>query len=241
MRPEGHPTDLELERALLGESVAAASHLSGCEQCAPRVAWMKELGQHFDAHVYPRLRARLVDRATTPPPRRWWPFAVLVPIAAAALLFVLVPRGPSPDYIGLKGGNLGTLEVYLGDGRAGRRLMSGDVVHPQDGLRFFVIAPQHDAFVFTVDATGRVSALYPEQGGAPVRAEGLLPGGAVLDETTGPERVFAVFPTRPMTFDEVRAAAAQAFAHPSEQAVREVERLPLDAPQQSLLLEKVPR
>lgn len=241
MRPEGHPTDLELERALMGERVPAAAHLSGCEQCAPRVAWMKELGLEFDAHVYPRLKARVVDQAVTPP-RRWWPYvAALVPAAAAALLFVLVPRGPGRDYVGVKGGNTGTLEVYLGDGSTGRRLQPGDVVHPHDGLRFFVIAPAHDAFVFTVDATGRVSALYPEQGGAPVHADGLLPGGAVLDDVTGPERVFAVFPTRPMMFDDVQAAAAQAFAHPSAQTVREVERLPLDAPQQSLLLEKVPR
>ena len=67
------------------------------------------------------------------------------------------------------------------------------------------------------------------------------PGGAVLDDVTGPERVFAVFPDRAARFSEIAAAVTQALGEPSAAAVRRLEHLPVELPQQSVLLEKEPR
>ena len=242
MRAEGCPTDLELERALAGEAVPAASHLTGCTHCAPRVKWMREQGERFDAQVFPKLRDGVAEAASRPRFALSWPWrvgAVLVPVAAATLLFVFFPRAPPKDYVGLKGGPAPpSLEVYLGEGQVGRRIGNGERVRGGDGLRFVVSSPRRSVFLFTVDSTGRISRLYPGEGQGPAQLDGLLPNGAILDEVAGPERVFAVFPDRPLTFSQVEAAVAQAFG--SGRSLRELDRLPLDVPQDSLLLEKVP-
>ena len=74
---------------------------------------------------------------------------------------------------------------------------------PYEGYKLsFEIDFDHPA----VDSTGQLSRLY-----GPVQAEGLLPGGAILDEVLGPERVFAIFPARPMTYAEIETAVAHAF------------------------------
>jgi hypothetical protein len=237
-RSAGCPSDLDLERALRGERIPATSHIETCPLCTPRLAAMRELGEHFTARVFPRLR----ERITPKPAFSWaWLAPALVPVAAAALLFAFWPRPPPADYVGLKGGGPAPalLEVYVGEGREGRRLATGEQVHPGDGLRFVVTSPSATAFVFTVDATGRVSRLYPSDGPGPAQVDGLLPGGAILDDVTGPERVFAVYPRGAMTFSEVEAAVAAAYTGADQ--VRQLDRLPLDAPQQSVLLEKVPR
>lgn len=238
-RAEGCPSDLDLERALVGEPVPAAEHLKTCAHCAPRVAQMRELGVRFSSVVFPKLREAVGQRTSGAGTPWWrWLLPALAPVAALLLAVVLWPKGPSPGYVGMKGGG-SLLEVYVGEGNQGRQLAAGERVHPGDGLRFVVISPTQTAFVFTVDSTGRVSRLYPTSGEGPAPVSGLLPGGAILDEITGPERVFAVYPRGPMTFAEVEAAVAATFTSP--EAVRSVARLPIDGDQQSLLLEKVPR
>ncbi len=235
-RAPGCPSDLELEEFLAGR---ANPHVDGCALCAERLRPMRELGAHFEQVVFPRARARVLDAATKPRFPKLV-FGLLAPLAAALLFFVFMPRGPRPDYIGDKGGpGRPTLEVYVGEGQQGRRLSNGSAVHGGDGLRFVVTSPQRSVFLFTVDSIGHVSRLYPTSGEAPAQLDGLLPNGAILDDVVGPERVFAVFPTGPMRFSEVEAAVASAFSGP--ESLRRVERLPLDASQDSVLLEKVPR
>jgi hypothetical protein len=240
MRAEGCPNDLELEQVLLGESLRAAEHAQGCQKCAPRLAEMRALGDRFSASVYPKLREAVAEAAARPRfgPLRWL-VPVLVPVSVALVAFVAWPRHPPGDYVGLKGGAGALLEVYVGEGNQGRQLASGARVHVGDGLRFVVVSPSQRAFVFTVDAMGGISRLYPTAGEAPAPVSGLLPGGAILDEVTGPERVFAVFPSSVVTFSQVEAAVTATYG--TVEAVRGVERLPLEVPQQSVLLEKVPR
>ena len=235
MRAAGCPTDLELERLLLGEALPCAEHARGCALCEARLVEMRALAERFNAMVFPRLRERIA-----PPARRplGWLWPALMPVAAVLAAVVLWPRGPAPDYVGLKGGRA-LLEVYVGEGKEGRRLATGAQVRPGDGLRFVVTSPTRSAFVFTVDATGRISRLYPAAGPGPAQVDGLLPGGAILDDVTGPERVFAVFPADELGFEQVEAAVRSAYAGGAD-AVRQVDRLPLDALQQSVLLEKVP-
>lgn len=244
MRPAGCPHDLELEQVLAGERIAAAEHAASCAHCAERLTAMRAAGEHFRTAVFPRLRDPVAAAASRPSWRLPW---LLVPVAAAAAVLAvwLVPRvGPPPDHVGIKGSAdpAGpTFEVYVGEGSTGRRLAPGSAVRPGDGLRFVASSPQRTVFVFTVDARGAVSRLYPADGEAPAVATGLLPGGAVLDEVTGPERVFAVFPDRSLRFSDVEAAVKRGLGEPGPEAVRRLERVPLDVPQRTVLLEKEPR
>ena len=238
-RAPGCPSDLELEEFLAGR---ANPHVDGCALCAERLVAMRELGADFERVIFPRVRARVVEQAARPRFEWKWAWAGAAPLAAAVLLFVFVfvPRTPPADYVGEKGGAYRpSLEVYVAEGQQGRRLSSGEQVHGGDGLRFVVSSRVRSVFLFTVDSTGKISRLYPTQGEAPAQLDGLLPNGAVLDDVAGPERVFAVFPDRPMQFSEVEAAVSSALRGAA--SLRDFERLSLDVPQDSVLLEKVPR
>lgn len=249
--------------------IEALAHLEDCAHCAQRLEWMRSVDRHFIGSVFPRTREALVERALQPrslfgalrqalhalqPPQASQGRRLLLPsmalaVAAALVLVVTWRSSPEPDYLGVKGrseaSDQGLFEVYLGVDGIGRRLVEGDVVHPGDGLRFVAQSAGRTgarlAFVFSIDSQGTLSRLYPLEGDAPGPALGLLPGGAILDDVPGPERIFAVFPDRPMRFQELEAAARQALAGLGSQGVRTVERLPLDAldaQQHSLLLEK---
>lgn len=70
----------------------------------------------------------------------------------------------------------------------------------------------------------------------------MLEGSIILDETPQAERIFALFSDRPLSWDEVQAAARRAW----QEAIREargvdpIDRLPLDWPQVTILLPKGP-
>lgn len=241
-RHPGCPTDLELEQLLAGDSSTPSGegHTSDCPHCAARLEWMRQAGQHFTAFVFPRTREEVARRLASP--RGGWlfwlpAFAAVGAVASALLLLI-----PPPDYLGQKGSGapVGALEVYVGEGGQGRRLSPGEVVHPGDGLRF-VVQSKRAVFILSIDSTGQVSRIYPPAGANPGPAGGLLPGGAILDEVTGPERIFAIYPEGPLGFEELEAAARRAVVGGGPELVRRLERLPLAVPQESVLLEKVPR
>jgi hypothetical protein len=236
--PERCPSDLQLELVLFGDASAQAQHkvhLASCARCAHRLSWMREEGAHFLAQTLPATREAV--HAALVPGRSWrllWSIPALTAVAAALLLW---PRAP-PSAIQSKGASAPVFEVYHWDGSRARRLSPGATVHPGELLRFVATAPGRQVFVLTLDSGGQVSRLYPQQGSAPVPAEGELPGSAILDEVVGPERIFAVFAEAPLTLEQVESAARQAL---QEHGVRELERLPLSAEQETLLIEKVPR
>jgi len=236
------PSDLQLEDHLLHpEPSPIAPHVAGCAACGARLEEMRRLGDEFRREVYPATVDAVVD-AARPRPWRWLLLVPAPALAVAVFAFLLIPRGPSDDYTGLKGGSL-AVSVFAEAPRGARALADGEQVPAGAALRFQVRAatPCH-LWLVSVDASGQVSRLYPPSGDAPVVAAGPLPGGAVLDGRPGPERIFAVCSPRGLAFEEVERAARTAAAG-GEEAVRGAIRLPGlpgDALQATLLLEKRP-
>lgn len=247
-RQPGCPQDLELERALAGESAfaAALSHAEGCAGCAQRLSWMRDAGEQFTRRVFPATREAVVQAIQRPPLLtrllRAWPVAL--PAAVAAALVVAVAPGllrPPDDYVGTKGRGAPSplaLQVFVDRSGKAHQLFPGEQVHPGDGLRFVVDAPEREVVLLSIDARGNVSRLVPS-GSARVPATGIVPGGSVLDDVLGPERIFAVELRPGMTVSDVEAAARQVVSAGGERAVREAGALPLPTAQGTLLLEKV--
>jgi hypothetical protein len=238
------PQDLDLERALAAEAAfaPALAHASGCDACTARLDWMREAGDLFARRVLPATREQVLQKLQRPPWwRRAWPLAVPVAVAATVAVVLLPTLRPPPGYVGTKGAGAPAplqLQVFVDRAGKARELRTGDRVHPGDGLRFVVDAPDREVVLVSVDAQGHVSRLV--RGGiARVPQTGIVPGGSVLDGVLGPERIFAVELQPGMDVPRVEAAVREAVSAGGEQAVREAGALPLPAAQGTLLLEKV--
>ncbi len=243
--PRGCPSDLALEVHLRDTAASGLSpHLAGCERCRARLAEMERQGEEFRRFVYPATVDAVVAAAR---PRRWWrSWAVLLPVpalAAAAVLLLVLPRGPSDDYLGVKGGL--ALTVFTPSPSGSRALADGSEVPAAAALRFQV-RPRAACrlWIASVDASGQVSRIYPPagEGGAEVARPGPLPGGAVLDGKGGPERFYAVCAPGPLAWSEVERAA-RAAAGGGAAAVRgagPLRGLPEGTVQETLVLEKKP-
>jgi hypothetical protein len=245
----GHPTDLALEKYLLDKVASPlARHVETCEPCRGRIARMEEDGRRFRQFVFPatveKIEAAAERRKTS---RRWLAFLVPIPAlaAAAALVLVLRPVGPSDDYVGLKGaGGIG-LAAFVQKAGVATVVPDRGAVAPTAALRLRVhTSSACRLFVLSVDARGAVSRLDadgPE--GVPLSAgQHDLPGGVELDGSAGPERIFAVCAPSGVTWPEVERAGRAAGAGGAAQvrATTKLGGLPKGASQASLLLEKTP-
>lgn len=196
------PSDLVLEEHLLTANRAITQHIAGCAHCQRWERSAAEAARVF-ARESPRWMAK--TRARTSPVRRWAPLLPIAALAGAALFF-LRPTPPDAPLYATKGE---VLTVYIGGQGEPRAATQGERVRPGEELRFHV-APGPRAFVWiaSVDSTGTVSRLAPAEGTTPLAVEGaqLLPGGAVLDETEGPERIWAVISKEPLSWAVVEQA-----------------------------------
>jgi len=240
------PSDLALEGYLLEpERSPLVGHLAGCDSCRGRLARMNEEGEEFRRFVFPATVEK-VERAAEHARRPRWPFVLAPTLAAAAVAIALVFRapGPDPDYLGVKGRDM-TLSVFVNAADGARAVPDGAPVPAGAELRFRV-RPAGDCWlwILSVDEAGAVSRLYPPKGVPPDRrAPGPVPGGAVLDGLSGPERFYAVCaPDEKMGWGDVKEAAELAARGGAERvrAARELGGKLSAAGQASLLLEKRP-
>lgn len=240
------PSELALEAHLIQpERSALAPHFGACPACQARLARMEREGEDFRRYVFPKTVEK-VENALARPRRRL--ALLLAPLGglaalATALLVVLRPVGPDADYVGLKGADMG-LAVYVAADSGVKAVADGSAVPASAALRFRLRpAPGCRLWIVSVDAAGQVSRLYPAGGDAPpVAEEGAVPGGALLDGTAGPERIFAVCASEPLPYATVERAA-QASASGGAEKVRAAKLLPglpPGASQATLLLEKQP-
>jgi hypothetical protein len=238
------PSDLELERLLLGGARSpAAPHVRGCARCSARLVEMRREGEEFEREVFPSTVDAIVQRAR---PRRhapgWLLAAAPLSAAAAAVLF-LVARAPH-DHVATKGAAL-TLAVFVQGPDGVRAAADGAAVPANAAVRFRVRAGHPcRLWIVSVDAAGQVSRLFPAGGDAPAELASTeaLPGGAVLDGRGGPERMFAVCSAGALPLEDVERAARQAAQGGADavRAARVLPRLPGTALQATLLLEKRP-
>jgi hypothetical protein len=221
-----HPSELKLERHLLDPARSPiAEHVAGCDRCRARLAEMEKQAEDFRRFVYPATLEN-VRRGRWTPLRTLW---LLAPAAGLAAVLLIARPGPTPDYIGAKGGPL-TLTAYAALPSGTRPVSDGDAIPASASLRFRVRTEQPCALtLLSVDADGQVSRLYLQE----VRGDTALPGGVNLDGKRGPERFFAVCGGAG-DYDAIEQAARRIGG-----AVRQKRALPgVQGPQTSLLVEK---
>jgi len=241
------PSDLELEAMLVG-AAPIAGHVRLCAACAARLSEMRRLGEEFERDVFPRTVEAVIAGAARR--RLWRPFVWAAPLAAmAAALVLFFSRGvvPPGSYLGVKGPTL-SLEAYVQTASGARPVAEGEVVEAGAGLRFEIRAARAcHLWIVSADSSGQVSVIYPpaDPNGAQVAAGKpmALPGGAVLDGRSGPERFFAVCAPPGVPTDLASVDRAARSVGPGEDRVRATRKLPEIPPealQATLLVEKRP-
>lgn len=246
-----HPSELALERHLLDPAASPVrGHVEGCARCAARLAEMKRQGEEFLQFVFPATVEK-VEEAAEKGARRFSWIQIFAPISAvaagAAALFLLVQ--PASDgfpagYDGIKGSGGVGLSVFLNGASGAHAAREGEAVPAAGAMRFRIQVTRDPChlWIVSVDAAGQVSRLFPTQGdgGALVATRFEIPGGALLDGKTGPERVFAICTRQPIFYAAVERAvqAAAARGEAAVRGVRTVPGLPDGTAQASVLLEK---
>jgi hypothetical protein len=208
---------------------------------------MRDEGEDFRRFVFPATVDAIQDAAEKRRRGLSWFFAPAAAVAAVATALVLVwraPEGPRPDYVGVMGNDL-KLAVFV-DAKGGVRAVEDRArVAPDAAIRFKVGAQGCRLWVVSVDAKGEVSKLYPSTGRYPaeIPSGGELPGGAVLDGTPGPERLYAVCAaSSELPWPDLVLAVKDAAGGGAERvrSAGRLTKLPPDASQVTLLLEKAP-
>ena len=236
------PSELDILRHLHAPRPELERHAEACQGCAARLEEALRSADTFRREVFPATLDAVVERSRPWRPRAWM-LAPIPALAAAAVVLLLVRTGsPPPDYVGVKGGLALAVYVRDGGGESARAASDGQVVAPDAALRFEVRAAQAcHLWLLSVDASGQVSRLHPAIGDPPsVKGDTVLPGGAMLDGTPGPERVFAVCTPSPLPFSEVERIARTAApgGEASVRSLRTLPDLPRGALQATVLLEK---
>jgi hypothetical protein len=122
------------------------------------------------------------------------------------------------------------------------------IVHPGEEIRFILTGvPEGHSYVLvaSVDSAAVATVYFPYRASrsAPLPGPGRweVPGSIVLDETLGPERVFAIFSERPLSASEVEPALLR-LGRAGKNAIRDAKTLDIPGTvQRSFLMFKQPR
>ncbi len=256
-----HLTSLDFDLLSLGhlgeaEQGTLRAHLDACPACREQQKARSALAEEFARTVLPRSLPELRERLSAPTRRRlrWWGLALPAAVGGTLVALFLVQRihqgGTIDDSalrpaqetgdLGMKGG--GGLQTYVRHDGKVRRVAAGTTVVAGDALRFVVETGTHKyLLIASVDGAGHASAYYPfgqwqSLPVAPGRFE--VPGSVLLDDAAGPERIFALLSTRPLSGDEVRPLLED-LARRGPQAIRDTAKLALpQVDTSSILLEK---
>lgn len=215
-----HPSDLMwtqmVDQALtIPQRVRLKFHLRRCERCRLQAQALIQERETFTADPLTlRAIAARVAHQEAPSPQLWpWWTRIGLGAAASAAIAILVVTVSSTrdDTFSLKGGD--SLELVL---KRGHEVMPlGERCLPGDAIRARVRSTRRYVLLISLDATGKVSLLFPSAGQAsePVPAENeFIPGSWELDEVPGRERIIAVFSDAPLEFSSVSEALGKSVA-----------------------------
>jgi len=228
-------------------------HLRGCDACRQEQESLRKLRAEFSNSVLPRTievvskRARSSGRPGFAAPRLW------APVLASAAAFAIWAAVRTPGQPGRLTGDdglqtKGKAELQLvarHDGRVTTVDRSNPNLRPGDELRFVVTATDPEApyiLIVSVDGAGRPNVYHPYNGATSARIDHPgrweVPGSIVLDESSGPERIFALFSKEPLQASIVTQSLA-AIGKRGWEAIRTTERLDIAGiDQSSFVIEK---
>jgi hypothetical protein len=220
---EEHASDLVLDEILVSRR-ARPAHLDGCARCQARLEALRAEREAFSRRARP---AAFADAILARRPRvvtwRWGlPLA-----AAAALIFVLQPRGEER----VKGAPA-NVELYVRSGDKterhdpGRRYASGDALQP-------IYSASGTLFLTAVNLDANGARLLVNALSLPAGARRALDRSFVLDESAGDERLFFLFSERPLDDQAVLSAARQAVR---DRPAAAIERLAVETAAQTSFL-----
>jgi len=205
-----HLSDLALDELAAGlrEGASATAHVDTCVRCRDRLAEFQRA--HADARRAPRFEttfARIEATATKRKRGRWSLFAAL-PVAAAAMLALVMFARPDAPTVRLKG----AAELVVLRASGTERIESAT---PGEQVQLAVGAAGHPyAVVLAVEETGEVSVLWPQ--GADTSAR-VPPGAEVklsptFEVTEGSITLHALFSEEPLAISPEQQALRQAIA-----------------------------
>ncbi|WNG33758.1 DUF4384 domain-containing protein [Archangium violaceum] len=231
-REAGHPSARALETlAFVPEGQAQApdveEHVRVCAACQARVAALREERARFlQARPARAFAARILERERRVSwwRRPVWAFGALpAAVALALVLLVVLPRAMRPDEqpggsppVHLKGAPAVRMEVLVSrEGQPAMPMPEGEPLLPGDTLRFRVVVPEKGyVFIANQDDAGHFTRYFPTEGSRSVplaSGEHLLPGGVVLDDWRGEERITLLFSPEPLEERDIEATLRRAF------------------------------
>jgi hypothetical protein len=240
-----------LDRLVVGELADTThddvrEHVATCERCTGRVGERKASAATFASDVGLDLRVAATERRVRVPRWRGAAIAAGVAVAAAAVVLLVLPRwgvekvGEAPTARTKGGLSLG-LVAKRHDGRI-ESVSQPAALSPGEAIEF-EISTQSAGFVavVSVDSAGVVS---PYAASRPVGAGSrqMLDGSIVLDDTLGPERIFAVLCQTEIEMDALEAGAKTALGRAGGDPVRiETLGVPAGCAETSFVIEKSAR
>ena len=255
--PSEHLSSFDLDLLELGgldddKKRALDEHLRACPACQKERESLRKLRAEFSAEVLPRTVERIRDRIESKERSLFARPTVFAPLLASAAALVLWVASGRPGLRGAEGDDdvraKGASALQIVARQQGRLTTLDDqhrTLSPGDEVRFVVTAPDRDRpflLIASVDGAGKTSIYFPYEGiesgrvDHPGRWE--VPGSIVLDDSRGPERVFALFSKEPLT--RITAThALGALGQKGWEGIRSGDRLDLgDVEQTSFLIEK---
>jgi hypothetical protein len=253
----------ELRRHRLGELTGAdrervSAHVAACETCRARLAALEAEQQSFlaktdiateSARILERLEQReaaaeqsLAARiiAFIVDPRRRPAIALALVLLFIAPIALIV----QPERRGNRTKGSVALEMFVNAPNGPRLASNGERLKEGDQIQFrYRAAGKRYVFVVSVAGQGALEPLYPDTPAKsiPISPDGMhvLEGSVILDEVRGPERIFAFFSDRPLSFEEVKAALDAKLKRESDiTALQEVDLEREDVDEASVLIVK---
>ena len=243
---ENHPSEILIARFLIGrisdgEARHIDEHVRACDRCRKEIDGAEAARHHFERQVFPRTLPAIERRSARP---RGWIMALSLASMASAVVILLAspkvrtPLPPEAPVYGVKGS--GTLRLFAR--REGRvfPVDAATVLRPGDQVRFAVQSSgARYALIASIDGRGQASIYFAStQLGDDAGPGWQLVGESIaLDDSAGPERIFAIFSNERLDDEVVLPALRQATTGGAE-ALRNRKELPLPFPQASVLFEK---